>query len=183
MTIGDLATGALHGLKAGFALAVPASDEVKRRIAATVLVHRVRADIAQKFVIQGPASDPAGWANAQVRLTGETGDGLLHLMRVTIRDYRVVDPSVFQGAAGRGFTDFVYFFLGEPEDWQLRAQNYGGEGEFLTIRIQGAAMLADSNRQIFYRRGLFWEADRAVVVKGGYEGPARVTPLPHGGTK
>jgi hypothetical protein len=30
---------------------------------------------------------------------------------------------------------------------------------------------------VFYRRGVFWEADKAVIVKGGYEGPAKV-PLP-----
>jgi hypothetical protein len=99
-------------------------------------------------------------------------------MRSTVRDHRLVDPSVFQGAAERGFTDFVYFFLGEPADWQVNAQNYGGDGEFLTIRVRGRDLLADPGRKIFYRRGLFWEADRAVVVKGGYEGLARVTPLP-----
>ena len=71
-----------------------------------------------------------------------------------------------------------HFFLGEPEAWQIKAQNYGGEGEFLTIRVRGRDLLADPRRKLFYRRGLFWEADRAVVVKGGYEGLARVTPLP-----
>jgi len=29
------------------------------------------------------------------RLSGKTGDGLLHLTRATVRDHRVVDPSVF----------------------------------------------------------------------------------------
>ena len=46
--------------------------------------------------------------------------------------------------------------------------------EQATIRVRGADILADPRRSIFYRRGLFWEADRAVIVKGGYEGPARV---------
>lgn len=168
----------LQALKAGFSLAVPASQEMRQRIADGVLVHRVSLDIARRFVIRGLASDAAGWANCRVRLTGETGSGLLHLMRATLRDHRVVDPSVFQGAAGRGITDFVYFFLGEPEPWQVAAQNYGGEGEFITLRIRGRDLLADPARQVFYRRGLFWEADRAVVVKGGYEGLAQATPLP-----
>jgi hypothetical protein len=170
----------LQMLKAGFALAVPASPEMIKRIEAGVLVHRVSIDIARRFVIKGLISGGDGWANAQVRMTGETGDGLLHLMRATVRDYRIVDPSVFQGAADRGFTDFVYFFLGEPEPWQVAAQNYGGDGEFTVIRVRGRDLLADARREVFYRRGLFWEADRAVVVKGGYEGPAQVTPMPGG---
>lgn len=178
MDLDERLIAGFNTLKAGFSLAVPASDELKRRIAAGILVHRVRVDIAKRFVIQELASDSTGFPNARVKLTGKTGDGLLHLMRATIRDYRVVDPSVFQGTAGRHFTDFVYFFLGEPEDWQINAQNYGGEGEFLTIRVRGRDLLDDPSRGIFYRRGLFWEADRAVVVKGGYEGLARVTPLP-----
>lgn len=169
----------LQALKVGFALAVPASDEVKRRIASSVLVHRVSIDIARRFVIQGVIGGGDGWANVNIRLTGETGSGLGHLIRSTLRDHRVVDPSVFQGAAGRGYTDFVYFFLGEPEPWQVAAQNYGGDGEFAVIRIRGSDVLARPGTKIFYRRGLFWEADRAVVVKGGYEGPAQITPLPH----
>ena len=64
------------------------------------------------------------------------------------------------------------------EATQIEAQNYGGDGEFLTIRVRGRDLLANPDRKIFYRRGLFWEADRAVVVKGGYEGLARVTPMP-----
>ena len=105
----------LQMLKAGFSLAVPASPEILKRIENGVLVHRVSIDIARRYVIKGLISGGDGWANAQVRITGETGNGLLHLMHATMRDHRVFDPSVFQGAAGRGFTDFVYFFLGEPE--------------------------------------------------------------------
>jgi hypothetical protein len=180
MSLDEMLTAGLNTLKAGFALAVPASEELKQRVASGILVHRVSVDIAKRFVILGPATDSTGFVNARVRLSGKTGDGLLHLMRATVRDHRVVDPAVFQGSAGRGFTDFVYFFLGEPEAWQVKAQNYGGDGEFLTIRVRGADLLADPRRKIFYRRGLFWEADRALVVKGGYEGPAQVTPLPIG---
>jgi hypothetical protein len=76
MDLKDLATAGLNNLKAGFALAVPASVELKRRIAESVLVHRVSVDIAKRFVIQEAATDDAGFANARVRLTGKTGDGL-----------------------------------------------------------------------------------------------------------
>jgi hypothetical protein len=178
MLMQDLLETGLNNLKAGFALAVPIDDALRRRIADGILVHRVSIDIARRYVLQGPGSDGTGFPNATVRLSGKTGDGILHLMRATMRDHRVVDPSVFQGTAGRAFTDFVYFFLGEPQDWQIKAQAYGGDGEFLTIRVRGRDVLADPRRKLFYRRGMFWEADRAVVVKGGYEGLARVTPLP-----
>jgi len=169
----------LQALKAGFSLAVPASDEVLKRVAASVLVHRVSIDVARRHVVKSLIAGGDGWANVRIKVTGETGSGLLHLMRTTLRDHRIVDPSVFQGTAGSGITDFVYFFLGEPEPWQVAAQNYGGDGEFAVIRVRGPDLLAQPGRKIFYRRGLFWEADRAIVVKGGYEGVAQITPMPN----
>ena len=111
MALQDFLEAGLNTLKAGFSLAVPISGELRQKIEAGVLVHRVSVDIAKKHVILGRASDGTGFPNARIRLTGKTGDGLLHLMRATLRDHRVVDPSVFQGAAERGFTDFVYFGL------------------------------------------------------------------------
>lgn len=168
----------LNALKMGFALGVPASAAVLAEIRAGILVHRTRRANLECIVTCLPRR-PDGFANARIRLTGEVDKGLLPLLRATLRDHRVVDPAVFRGAADRGFTDFVYFFLGEPGADQQAAQSYGGRGEFATIRVRGADMLADPRRRIFYRRGLFWEADRAVIVKGGYEGPAQVE-LPSG---
>jgi len=163
----------LSALKMGFALGVPASREILDRIRAGILVHRTRLANLDR-IVTCIARQTDGFANARIRLTGDVGLDPLGLLRATLRDHRVLDFGVFQGAADRGMSDFVYFFLGEPDQAQLSAQNYGGSGEFATIRVRGADILADPRRSIFYRRGMFWEADRAVIVKGGYEGPARV---------
>lgn len=163
----------LAALKMGFALGVPASREVLESIRGGVLVHRTRIANLDRIVTCIPRGG-GGFANARIRLTGDVGLDPLGLMRATLRDHRIVDFRIFQGAADRSMSDFVYFFLGEPDQAQLSAQNYGGSGEFATIGVRGADILADPRRSIFYRRGLFWEADRAVIVKGGYEGPARV---------
>jgi hypothetical protein len=164
----------LDQLKSGFALGVPASAEVLGRIRAGVLVHRTRVQYLEPMVTGVYRTSPDGFSNARIRMTGDFGQGPLDLLKATVRDHRVVDFRPFQGTAGRDFNDFTYFFLGEPEEWQVEAQNYGGNGETSTIRVKGADLLSDPRRAIFYRRGLFWEADRAVIVKGGYEGPARV---------
>jgi hypothetical protein len=160
-------------LKMGFALGVPASREVLQRIRDGVLVHRTRLANLDR-IVTGVMKRADGIANARIKLTGDVGLDPLGLLRATLRDHRVVDFGIFSGAADRGMTDFVYFFLGEPDEAQMSAQSYGGSGEFATIRVRGADVLADPRRSIFYRRGLFWEADRAVIVKGGYEGPAQV---------
>lgn len=166
----------LDKLKAGFSMAVPASREVREKIAEGVLVHRTRLQYVEK-IIKGVVRKPDDFANCEIRLTGDFGRSPVEMMRATLRDYRIIDPEPFKGTGDRGFTDFVYFFLGEPETWQVESQNFGGSGDFATIRVRGKDLLADPRRRIFYRRGLFWEADRAVVVKGGYEGPAKVEPL------
>ncbi|MBL6458797.1 hypothetical protein JMJ55_26045 [Belnapia sp. T6] len=171
----------LDQIKSGFALGVPASRDVLERIRAGVLVHRTRARFLPVLVTGLYRTSPDGFSNARVRMTGDFGLSPLDLFKATVRDHRVVDFQVFQGSGGRAFHDFVYFFLGEPEDWQIGAQNFGGSGDAAMIRVRGADLLADPGRRIFYRRGLFWEADRAVIVKGGYEGPAKVE-LPQGFT-
>jgi hypothetical protein len=164
-------------LKAGFSLGVPASREIIDEIRQGVVVHRTFNKHLTKM-ITGVIRRPDGFSNCHLKMTGDFGVGPFDLVRATVRDYRIVDFGLFQGKADRGFTDFVYFFLGEPEAWQVEAQNYGGSGEVATVRVQGGDLLADSCRKIFYRRGLFWEGDRAVIVKGGYQGPAQVQPLP-----
>lgn len=145
----------LDQIKAGFALGVPASAAVMAEIRAGTLVHRTRMAALRRIVTGLYRTSPDGFANARVRLTGDFGRDPASLWWATVRDHRVVDWQVFQGRSGRNFNDFVYFFLGEPEDWQLGAQNYGGKGEMTTLRIRGADLLAEPSRSVFYRRGLF----------------------------
>ena len=166
----------LDTLKFGFSLAVPASDEVLKRIAEGVLVHRTRLKYLPDLITK-VLGRPDDFANCEVSMTGNFGYDPLELAKATLRDHRIVDFDIFGDSTGKGFTSFTYFFLGEPDAAQMDAQNYGGDGEFATIRVRGRDLLSDPRRKIFYRRGLFWEADKAVVVKGGYEGPAQVTPF------
>lgn len=166
-------------LRFGFSLAVPASREVIEQIRAGTLVHKTKAKYLPAM-IKGIHSRPEGQSFYQIDMTGNFGMDPVSLLRATVRDLRVVNLDVFQDATGKGFTSYTYFFLGEPDADQLGAQAYrdGDDGEVATIRIRGADLLSDPRRSILYRRGLFWEADRAVVVKGGYVGPAEISPVP-----
>lgn len=174
------AADVLARLRAGLALAVPAPAAVLAEIRAGVLVH-LSGTALQRHYVRARLGG-GGFANAIVDLSGDTGpkDGwlfgytLADLFAKTLRDHRIVDFRPFRGAAGGRMVDFVYFFLGEPEPWQVASQALGAKGLPCTVRVRGADLLADPGREIFWRRGLFWEADRAVIVKGGYRGPAQI---------
>jgi len=165
--------------KYGFSMAVPASDAVLREIRAGTLVHKTKTKYLNEMIkgIRGKAGDQYIY---DIDMTGNFGLNPVELFRATVRDLRVINYDLFQDRTGKGFTSYTYFFLGDPNDDQLGAQNFrdGKDGEVSTIHIRGADLLSDSRRSIFYRTGLFWEADKAVVVKGGYAGPARVSPVP-----
>jgi len=166
-------------LKFGFSLAVPASQEVLEQIRAGTLVHKTKAKYLPAM-IKGVYGRPEGQQLYQIDMTGNFGMDPVSLLRATLRDLRVVNADVFQDKTGKGFTSYTYFFLGEPNEDQIGAQAFrdGSEGDVATIRIKGSDMLSDPRCSVLYRRGLFWEADRAVVVKGGYIGPAQITPAP-----
>ncbi|MEE4452460.1 hypothetical protein [Novosphingobium resinovorum] len=166
-------------LKFGFSMAVPASQDILDLIRVGTLVHKTKVKYLSRM-IDGVYARPDGQAVYRIDMTGNFGMDPLALMRATLRDLRVVNFDVFQDATGKGFTSYTYFFLGEPDADQLGAQAYrdGDDGDVATIRISGADLLSDPRRSIFYRRGLFWEADKAVVVKGGYSGPAQISPAP-----
>ncbi|WP_372397034.1 hypothetical protein ABMY26_23455 [Azospirillum sp. HJ39] len=164
-------------LGAGFSMAGPASKRRLDEIASGTLVHFSRKAYLDS-VIAGIYRNGPDRAKCRIRLSGDRGTGMGEMLRTTMRDYRIIDFNLFQGAAGRRFHDFVYFFLGEPAQWQVGSQNFGGSGEFATIRVKGTDALADPRRRFFYRRGLFWEGDRVVIIKGGYEGLAEVEGMP-----
>lgn len=166
-------------LKFGFSLAVPASAEVLDLIRAGTLVHKTKAKYLPA-IVKGIYGRPEGHSFYQIDMTGNFGMDPVELLRATLRDLRVVNADVFQDKTGKGFTSYTYFFLGEPDQDQIGAQAFrdGSDGDMATIRIKGSDLLSDPRRSILYRRGLFWEADRAVVVKGGYTGPAEISPAP-----
>jgi hypothetical protein len=177
----SIAADILGRLRAGFSLAVPAPSAVQTEIRDGILVH-LSGTALQRYYVVSRLRAPSGFANCIVNLTGDTGpkDGWLFgytlsdLFAKTVRDHRIVDFRPFQGAAGGRMVDFVYFFLGEPERWQRESQSLGSKGLPCTIRVRGTHLLAEPGREIYWRRGLFWEGDRAVIVKGGYHGPAAI---------
>ncbi|WP_019013718.1 hypothetical protein [Elioraea tepidiphila] len=177
----SIATDILGRLRAGFSLAVPAPAAVRAEIRDGILVH-LSGTALQRYYVVSRLRARHGFANCVVNLTGDTGpkDGWLFgytlsdLFAKTVRDHRIVDFRPFQGAASGRMVDFVYFFLGEPERWQREAQSLGSKGLPCTIRVRGVDVLSDPERELFWRRGLFWEGDRAVIVKGGYRGPAQI---------
>jgi len=166
-------------LKYGFAMAIPASEDVLKQIRGGTLVHKTKTRYLDQMIkgVHSRAQEQFLW---DIEMTGNFGVDPLELFRATIRDLRVINYDLFQDKTGKGFTSYTYFFLGEPNENQLGAQNFrdGSDGDVSTIWIRGEDLLSDPRRSIFYRTGLFWEADKAVVVKGGYSGPARVSPVP-----
>ena len=156
----------------GFAVATPASPETLALIRAGVLEHITGVKNVPRIVTRTLRPSNA-FANCEVRLTGELHGTNWLEFRKLLRDSRVLDWQQFQG------TDFVYFFLDTPSAAQRRAQSLGVRaGEALcTIRVRGADLLAFSPTRVYFRRGVLgWEADKAVIVRGGYRGPAQLTP-------
>jgi hypothetical protein len=154
--------------------ALEADKETLEAVRRGVLVHRTRVKYLPQIISSRIARDPV--CNARVRLSGDFGFGPAELVYTSlVRDWRIIDFDVFRGAAGRRLTDFVFCFLGEPGTAQVRQQALRGRGDAAVIRIRGSDVLSDARRRLFWR-----PQDKAVVVKGGYEGPANVDPLPAG---
>jgi len=71
-------------------------------------------------------------------------------------------------------TNYVYFFLDQPSALQQAAQNDGDtSGAAAWLSIAGADLEAHPDKAQLYRPG-----DKAVALRGGYSGPALVTPTP-----
>lgn len=107
-----------------------------------------------------------GAPNARIRLSPPAG-WQLDFWKF-IRDATVWDPAVL-GATDRG--RYLYCFLGQPGTWTRRMNVQKAP---LTIRIRGADMLASvPAHNLFYR-----SADRVLVVRGDFVGPAILDPAP-----
>ena len=113
------------------------------------------------------------WEECEVDLVGTSGFG--NHGRRLLRDYSVVDFELRLG--GRG--SYTYFFWGDPHAWGL-LKNIGVGNEagllekgFATIRVATADLLGRYDGPMFFRPD-----DMAVVIRGGYAGPARVKGIP-----
>jgi hypothetical protein len=127
--------------------------------------HFSKARPEQVVVAALPGAGPDS-PNARIRLTAPSG-WQLDFWKF-IRDATVWDPRTFE-AADRG--KYLYFFLGEP---LALARRMNVQKAPLTIRIRGADLLAAvPPANLFYR-----SADKVIVVRGDYQGPAILDPPP-----
>ncbi len=113
------------------------------------------------------------WEQCEVNLVATSGFG--NHGRRLLRDYSVLDFEL--QLAGRG--SYTYFFWGDPHAWGL-LKNIGVRNEagllekgFATIHVATDDLLARNDGPMFLRID-----DKAVVIRGGYAGPARVKGLP-----
>ena len=145
-------------------IATPAGGRDRATIAAGEAWHFSKAAPRQILVErrQGPPGEP----NAIIRLSPPTGWQLDFW--TFIRDAAVWDSDMIT-PADRG--RYLYFFLGEPGTWTKRTNVQKAP---LTIRIRGADLLAAVPAgNLFYR-----SADKVIVVRGDYVGPAILDPPP-----
>lgn len=146
-------------------IATPLKPAERMAIQAAEAWHFSKARPDQVTLGKLPAGAPDA-PNARIRLTAPSG-WQLDFWKF-IRDVTVWDPQTFS-AADRG--KYLYFFLGEPGSWTRRMNVQKAP---LTIRIRGADLLAAvPPANLFYR-----SADKVIVVRGDYQGPATLDPPP-----
>ncbi len=175
-------------------IATPATGDTRRMIADATLLHFAPLEALGSIVVD--RTMPARFGNCTVDL--KAGNGWSSLFKL-LRDYSVLDPGFGRAA---DFGRYLYFFLGRPGSWAFAKnispapvvqtllgdllRRLGAEGlagrldaraeeavrkEFGVIEVRGLDALAGD-------RAVFWRADdKVVVLRGGYRGPARVTPL------
>ncbi len=160
-------------------IALPIPRAVFARLGHPFLSHVTRQDYLlgtggkPGIVTRRTLRDNDEWEDCEVNLVGTSGFG--NHGRRLFRDYSVVDFEL--RLQGRG--SYTYFFSGAPSTWGL-LKNIGvtSEADLLkeglaTIRVATADLLARYAGPIFARPD-----DMAVVIRGGYAGPARVKGIP-----
>jgi hypothetical protein len=114
-------------------------------------------------------SDP--WTDCEVELVATSGFDMSK--NRLLRDYSVIDFEFTSWGKERG--KYTYFFAGEPSGWGLfknipKSLRRSG---FATVQVKTADLLARTSSPLFFRLD-----DCALVIRGGYIGPARVNPRP-----
>ena len=148
----------------GLLLVSPATPAERIAIAAGEAWHFSKATARQVTVAKLPGGP--GQPNADIRLSPPTG-WQLDFWKF-IRDISVWDPAAFSPA---DYGRYLYLFLGEPGTWQRRMNVQKAP---LTVRIPGQLLVAAvPSANLFYRA-----ADKVIVIKGDYRGPAMLDPPP-----
>ena len=147
-----------------FLAATPANAAERTAIGRGEAWHFSKATPAQIVIAKLPVS--ANAPNARIRLSPPSG-WQLDFWKF-IRDAAIWDPHALFGA-DRG--KYLYLFLGEPGTWTRRMNVQKAP---LSIRIAGTDLLAAvPQSNLFYR-----SADKVVVIRGDYVGPAILAPAP-----
>lgn len=125
-------------------------------------------------IIQATHARTGEWASCDIELLATSGFG--NHGRRLFRDYSVLDFELTLEDRGA----YSYFFCGEPSAWgRLKnlsmwrskpAEDYG----LATIRIRPSDLLDRYDGPLFFRLD-----DTVLVIRGGYAGPAEVTPVPN----
>jgi hypothetical protein len=135
-------------------------------------MYHLTTPTALETIVQRVTGRPGVWTECTVRLLATSG---FSSPRRLLRDYSVLDFELTADGRGR----YTYFFCGEPSGWGLfkNFQAFGGgsplDHGFGVVRIRVDDLLARYDGPLFYRAD-----DHALVIRGGYEGPAQVEPLP-----
>lgn len=130
-----------------------------------ILWHYTKQEFAEAIVQPGAPPPGRAFGNAIVRL--QPPQGYAFDFWKFIRDATVIDLPVFDRA---NWGRYLYFFLGEPSA-RLRAMNV--QEAPVSIQLRGQDLLAHAPGRVLFRG-----ADKVVVLRGDYLGPALVTPLP-----
>jgi len=179
----------LRQLRMGFTVATGRDMQwVREHVGRKRLHHRTGIDLLPKLAAPLKGHPDAN-AMVDLRRPGPWDDkNILRWLGVSLtvffKDYRNMDfnpkrwldPSYWTYLE----TNYVYLFLDKPDALQEAAQNYGDtSGAVAWVSISGADLIAhleaNPDKALLYRPG-----DKAVVLRGGYQGPASVTPAPAG---
>lgn len=153
-------------------VAMPTPRIMLRRLGFTALYHYAPLE-ALPGIVSRVTGRPGEWTDCELRL--HASPGWSWGGKRLFRDYSLVDFEL--RLTNRGA--YTYFCGGEPSRWgllknlDLSAARPIEEQGWGVVRVALEDMLARYDGPVFCRPD-----DRAVVIRGGYEGPGAVRPLP-----
>ncbi|WP_419729627.1 hypothetical protein [Lichenicola sp.] len=106
----------------------------------------------------------------------------INFVRLFGRDFRNVDLQFRNWLKPSHWTqinqEYTYFFVGEPDQIRLDAQALRVKGLHGLCRIEVKAQDLVSHLQIHNKKRIFFRSgDGVLIILGGYQGPATVTPI------
>ncbi len=152
---------------------MPTPRLLLRRLGFTALYHYAPLEALPGIVTRITARPEGEWARCDLSL--HASPAWSWGRKRLLRDYSLVDFEMRLSNRGA----YTYFFGGEPSRWgllknlNLSAARPIEEQGWGVVRVTLDDLLARYNGPIFFRAD-----DAAVVIRGGYNGPGAVRPLP-----